>query len=69
MADTIVAVYQTDVRGVTYVWASGRETWQDRATGAWLMRTLYSPADIAAHHADPDTIRATDGNPSEVSDD
>lgn len=68
MRDTIVAVYQTDVCGITYVWASGRETWQDRATGTWLMRTIWSAADIVAHHADPDTIRSSDGNPNEVDD-
>jgi len=48
--DTIVAVYQTQVRGVTYVWASGRETWQDPQTGAWMTRTVWCAEDIIAHN-------------------
>ena len=45
MRDQIVAVYQTQVRGVTYVWASGGETWQD-ADGVWCHRHILGPKDI-----------------------
>jgi hypothetical protein len=47
--DTIVAVYQTQVRGVTYVWASGRETWQDLETYQWMTRTVWSAEDVIMH--------------------
>jgi hypothetical protein len=48
--DTIVAVHQTQVRGVTYVWASGCETWQDPETYQWMTRKVWSADDIIAHN-------------------
>jgi hypothetical protein len=48
--DTIVAVHQTLVRGVTYVWASGCETWQDPETYQWMTRKVWSADDIIAHN-------------------
>lgn len=60
--DTIVAVYQTQVRGVTYVWASGRETWQDSETGQWMTRTVWSAEDVITQSQLGDVTETSQGD-------
>ena len=50
MQDTIVATDWSDANeSRVYVWASGAETWMDRATWKWMTRKVWSPADVVAH--------------------
>lgn len=50
MRDEIVAVYQTQARGVTYVWASGRETWRSPDTGEWNLASVPDPQAVVTRY-------------------